>query len=241
MTVVDAAGATAVHSGANSLGINTHLEGENAVAAGNLLADERVIAELLGGYAASTAAAMEERLLDGFRAALAPAARPVPCIRRECLWWRTFRGRSPTCVDHSDTPPDDLAALWDVETTEERLPGAWRRPDERAVPRCPGRRIAMPDNTIEFDTAVTTTVTGAHRALVDCPATCSTTRRSPGRRNGRRGASPINSPTPGSPSPAATATCRPPSPPPSDRVSCISDCAPNTTRCPASGTRAGTT
>ena len=115
VTVVDAAGATAIHSGANSLGINTHLEGENAVAAGNLLADERVIAELLGGYAASTAAAMEERLLDGFRAALAAGGEAGPLhsagmLVVEDVPWPVTDLR----VDHSDTPLDDLAALWDV-------------------------------------------------------------------------------------------------------------------------------
>ncbi|QHN17802.1 DUF1028 domain-containing protein [Gordonia amarae] len=115
VTVVDAAGRTAVHSGANSLGINTHREGENAVAAGNLLADEQVITELLDGYSTSSAASMEERLLDGFRAALAAGGEAGPLhsagiLVVEDVPWPVTDLR----VDHSDDPLGELAGLWDV-------------------------------------------------------------------------------------------------------------------------------
>src|SRR5262245_31922809 len=56
VTVVDALGNTAVHSGSQSLGVHTHIEGDQAVAAGNLLKDERVISELLAGYTDSASA-----------------------------------------------------------------------------------------------------------------------------------------------------------------------------------------
>ncbi|MFZ2241911.1 MAG: DUF1028 domain-containing protein [Gordonia amarae] len=115
VTVVDAAGRTAVHSGANSLGINTHREGENAVAAGNLLADEQVITELLDGYSTSSAASLEERLLDGFRAALAAGGEAGPLhsagmLVVEDVPWPVTDLR----VDHSDDPLGELAGLWDV-------------------------------------------------------------------------------------------------------------------------------
>ena len=51
LTVVDIDGNTAVHSGARSLGVNTHAQGDQAVGAGNMLKGERVIADLLTGYA----------------------------------------------------------------------------------------------------------------------------------------------------------------------------------------------
>ena len=65
LLVVDTEGNTAIHSGSHSLGVHTHAHGEQAAAAGNLLADEDVIRALLAGYADSAADAFEERLLDG--------------------------------------------------------------------------------------------------------------------------------------------------------------------------------
>lgn len=115
LTVVDANGATAVHSGPNSLGVHTHLQGDQAVAAGNLLADESVIAELLAGYAASPAPAFEERLLDGLRAALAAGGEAGPVhsagmVVVEDVPWPVTDLR----VDYSDDPIGDLAALWQL-------------------------------------------------------------------------------------------------------------------------------
>ena len=67
LTVVDVNGNTAVHSGPHSLGVHTHAQGDQAVAAGNLLKDERVISELLTGYADSAVG----------RVRRAPARRPA--------------------------------------------------------------------------------------------------------------------------------------------------------------------
>jgi uncharacterized Ntn-hydrolase superfamily protein len=115
LTVVDANGNTAVHSGPNSLGVHTHLEGDQAVAAGNLLADDEVIAELLNGYAGSGAAAFEERLLDGLRAALAAGGEAGPVhsagmLVVEDVPWPVTDLR----VDYSDDPIGDLATLWQL-------------------------------------------------------------------------------------------------------------------------------
>lgn len=115
VTVVDAKGNTAVHSGPNSLGVHTHLEGDQAVAAGNLLADESVISALLSGYAGSTATAFEERLLDGLRAALAAGGEAGPVhsagmLVVEDVPWPVTDLR----VDHSDDPIGDLATLWQL-------------------------------------------------------------------------------------------------------------------------------
>ncbi|MUL68163.1 fimbrial assembly protein FimA [Mycobacterium sp. CBMA 234] len=115
VTVVDGNGNTAVHSGPNSLGVHTHLEGDQAVAAGNMLADEKVIAELLNGYAGSTAAAFEDKLLDGLRAALAAGGEAGPVhsagmLVVEDVPWPVTDLR----VDYSDDPIGDLAALWQL-------------------------------------------------------------------------------------------------------------------------------
>lgn len=113
VTVVDNAGNTAVHSGTNSLGIHTHVQGDAAVAAGNLLAGEAVIAELLAGYADSASAAFEERLLDGLRAALAAGGEAGPVhsaglLVVEDVPWPVTDLR----VDHADDPIGGLAELW---------------------------------------------------------------------------------------------------------------------------------
>jgi uncharacterized Ntn-hydrolase superfamily protein len=115
LTVVDPHGNTAVHSGAQSLGVHTHVQGDQAVAAGNLLNDESVISELLTGYAGSSSAAFEERLLDGLRAALAAGGEAGPVhsaglVVVEDVPWPVTDLR----VDHADDPIGDLAQLWQV-------------------------------------------------------------------------------------------------------------------------------
>lgn len=115
LTVVDADGNTAVHSGPNSLGIHTHLQGDQAVAAGNLLAAELVISELLAGYTGSHAGVFEERLLDGLRAALAAGGEAGPVhsagmLVVEDVPWPVTDLR----VDYSDDPIGDLANLWQL-------------------------------------------------------------------------------------------------------------------------------
>lgn len=113
VTVVDATGNTAVHSGERSLGVHTYAQGDQAAAAGNLLKDEAVIADLLAGYTASVAPAFEERLLDGLRAALASGGEAGPVhsaglVVVEDVPWPVTDLR----VDYSDDPVADLATLW---------------------------------------------------------------------------------------------------------------------------------
>ncbi|MFW0792331.1 DUF1028 domain-containing protein [Gordonia sp. CPCC 205515] len=115
VTVVDAAGTTAVHSGSLSLGVYTAVEGDQAVAAGNLLADTAVIDALLAGYADSTATAFEERLVDGLDAALSAGGEAGPVhsaglLVVEDVSWPVTDLR----VDWSEDPLADLRALWQV-------------------------------------------------------------------------------------------------------------------------------
>ena len=115
LTVVDVNGNTAVHSGPHSLGVHTHSEGDQAVAAGNLLKDERVISELLAGYAGSASEAFEGRLLDGLRAALAAGGEAGPVhssglVVVEDVPWPVTDLR----VDYADDPIGDLTELWQL-------------------------------------------------------------------------------------------------------------------------------
>jgi uncharacterized Ntn-hydrolase superfamily protein len=113
LAVVDVRGNTAVHSGAHSLGVHTHAQGDQAAAAGNLLKDAGVISELLAGYTHSASAAFEERLLDGLRAALA-AGGEEGCVRSaglvvvEDVPWPVTDLR----IDYADDPVTDLVELW---------------------------------------------------------------------------------------------------------------------------------
>lgn len=113
LTVVDKAGNTAVHSGTESLGVHTSTQGDQAAAAGNLLKDEGVVAELLAGYANSGSAVFEERLLDGLRAAMAAGGEAGPVHSAgiavvEDVSWPVTDLR----VDYAEDPVADLIELW---------------------------------------------------------------------------------------------------------------------------------
>jgi uncharacterized Ntn-hydrolase superfamily protein len=113
LTVVDVHGNTAVHSGAHSLGVHAHTQGDQAAAAGNLLKDAGVISELLAGYTHSASAAFEERLLDGLRAALAAggeegSVRAAGLVVVEDVPWPVTDLR----IDYADDPVADLIELW---------------------------------------------------------------------------------------------------------------------------------
>jgi uncharacterized Ntn-hydrolase superfamily protein len=115
LTVVDARGNTAAHSGAHSLGVYSHAQGDQAVVAGNMLKGEEVIAELLAGYADSASDAFEERLLDGLRAALDAGGEEGPVhsaglVVAEDVPWPVTDLR----IDYADDPVADLVELWQL-------------------------------------------------------------------------------------------------------------------------------
>jgi uncharacterized Ntn-hydrolase superfamily protein len=116
ITVVDSHGITALHSGPNALGIHTDVEGDQAVAAGNMLATPDVPEKLLAGYLGSDADTFEGRLLDGLKAGLAEGGEAGP-VRSAGLGvvddvpWLTTDLR----VDDHDGPIGEL----------ERLLGVW--------------------------------------------------------------------------------------------------------------------
>ena len=59
--VVDKAGGTAIHSGANSLGIWTQAQGDGVASGGNLLANDMVPQAIVDGFAASSASVRASR------------------------------------------------------------------------------------------------------------------------------------------------------------------------------------
>ncbi|HLI61521.1 MAG TPA: DUF1028 domain-containing protein [Solirubrobacteraceae bacterium] len=68
LSVLDARGAGAAWSGAGALGIHGERVEPGCVAAGNLLADERVLDALLAGFSAADGRPLAERLLAALRA-----------------------------------------------------------------------------------------------------------------------------------------------------------------------------
>lgn len=115
LTIVDKAGAVAVHSGAKALGIFHHSSGQNAGAAGNMLRDTGVIESLLSGFTDSTASTLEQRLLDGLTAAMAAGGEAGPVHSAglqvvEDVPWPVTDLR----VDWHDDPVSELQRLWAV-------------------------------------------------------------------------------------------------------------------------------
>lgn len=115
LTVVDAAGRTATHSGAHTLGLHHTTAGEDAVAAGNLLASADVPTAMLAAFATSPDDHLGDRLLAGLRAGDEAGGEEGPV--RSCGLLIVDRAAWPVTdlrVDWSDTPIADLAAAWAI-------------------------------------------------------------------------------------------------------------------------------
>jgi uncharacterized Ntn-hydrolase superfamily protein len=131
LTVVDAAGNVAVHSGAQALGIHGESVGDGCLAAGNLLDNDGVLDAMVGGYAAA-AGALEDRLLAALETAVAAGGEAGPLRSAglsvvEQASWRVTDLR----VDDHDDPIGELrrlVELWmpqkDAYLTRAVSPGA---------------------------------------------------------------------------------------------------------------------
>lgn len=116
LTAVDAQGRTAVRSGDQALGTVASAEGEQCVAAGNLLASPDVIDAMMDAYLSSPAEAFEQRLVDGFAGAVAAGGeageiRSAGLAVVDDVPWRTTDLR----VDDAEDPSGELGrllALW---------------------------------------------------------------------------------------------------------------------------------
>jgi uncharacterized Ntn-hydrolase superfamily protein len=113
--VVDAAGRSAVHCGARTLGTFAARATDGAVAAGNLLARTEVIDAMLDAFAATSADDLEDRLLGAMGAGLAAGGEAGPVRSAglqvvESVPWPVTDLR----VDFSDAPFGELEALWEL-------------------------------------------------------------------------------------------------------------------------------
>lgn len=115
LVVVDARGRTAAHSGSNTLGIHASHEGEGAIAAGNMLANDQVPAAMVTAYQASAGGPFVARLLAALTAGQDAGGEAGPvhsaglCVVRDVTW--------PIVdlrIDWSERPIAALAELWTV-------------------------------------------------------------------------------------------------------------------------------
>ena len=115
LTAVDRTGGTAIWSGARTLGTNAAARGVDCVAAGNLLADTDVPAEMVRSFESSAGEQLVERLVRALEAGLEAGGEAGPV--RSCGLVAVDRVSWPIAdlrVDWHDEPIAELRALWGV-------------------------------------------------------------------------------------------------------------------------------
>jgi uncharacterized Ntn-hydrolase superfamily protein len=115
LTIVDADGAVAHHSGAKTLGTHRVATGEGCVAAGNLLSSERVPDAMVEAFVGAPGQHMAERLLLAVEAGLAAGGEvgPVRSVGMTVVdrWpWPIVDLR----VDWHEEPIPELRRVWDI-------------------------------------------------------------------------------------------------------------------------------
>ena len=110
---VDAAGRTAIHSGANSLGIWTQASAENVASGGNLLANETIPQAIVDGFLGSSGH-LGDRLIAAMRAGLAAGGEAGP-----------VHSAGMKLVDNVSWPVADLRCDWTEDCPIEAIATAW--------------------------------------------------------------------------------------------------------------------
>lgn len=110
---VDRSGATAIHSGPNSLGIWTQAEGPDVASGGNLLASDGVPQAIVDGFLASSGH-LGDRLIAALRAGLAAGGEAGP-----------VHSAGMMLVDDVPWPVADLRCDWTEDCPIEAIATAW--------------------------------------------------------------------------------------------------------------------
>ncbi len=113
LVAIDAQGRTAIHSGANALGINAFAEGKDVASAGNLLANDGVPAAVVAAFERATGD-FGDRLMSGLQAGLAAGGEAGPVHSAGLL-----------IVDKVSWPVADLRVDWDESDPIGRLADLW--------------------------------------------------------------------------------------------------------------------
>lgn len=114
MLAVDGKGATAIHSGPNSLGIWTQAQAENVASGGNLLANEGVPQAIVDGFLAARGH-IGARLIAAMRAGLAAGGEAGP-----------VHSAGLKIVDKVSWPVADLRCDWTEACPIEAIADLWR-------------------------------------------------------------------------------------------------------------------
>ncbi|MGI9404735.1 MAG: DUF1028 domain-containing protein, partial [Hyphomicrobiaceae bacterium] len=114
LTAVDTAGRTATFTGDNILGTNAIVEGDNCVAAGNLLKTEQVPAAMAGAFAANADRHLAQRLLLALEAGVAVGGEEGPTHSAALL-----------VADAHPFPLVDLRLDWSEEDAVPNLRKLW--------------------------------------------------------------------------------------------------------------------
>jgi uncharacterized Ntn-hydrolase superfamily protein len=114
LLVIDRSGATAIHSGAEVLGLWGQAAGRDCAAGGNLLANEGIPAAMVAAFEGATGH-LGDRLMAALEAGLAAGGEAGPVHSAglkiaDRLSWPLVDLR----IDWSDRPIADLAAAWAV-------------------------------------------------------------------------------------------------------------------------------
>lgn len=112
---VDRSGATAIHSGPNSLGIWTQAQGDNVASGGNLLANDGICQAIVDGFVGASGH-IGDRLIAAMRAGLAAGgeAGPVHSAGMKIVDKVSWPVADLRCDWTEDCPIDAIATAWDV-------------------------------------------------------------------------------------------------------------------------------
>ena len=114
LSVIDAAGNTAVFSGTNTLGLHHTVAGRNGLAAGNLLNSDEVPHTMIAAFENSMAEPLEQRLIDSLQAGVRAGGEEGP-----------VQSAGLVVVDDAPYPLSDLRVDWS-EAPIDRLEEIWR-------------------------------------------------------------------------------------------------------------------
>jgi uncharacterized Ntn-hydrolase superfamily protein len=112
---VDRNGATAIHSGPNSLGIWTQAQGDNVASGGNLLANDGICQAIVDGFVGASGH-IGDRLIAAMRAGLAAGgeAGPVHSAGMKIVDKVSWPVADLRCDWTEDCPIEAIATAWDV-------------------------------------------------------------------------------------------------------------------------------
>lgn len=112
---VDAEGRTAIHSGANALGIWSEAKADDVASGGNLLADDQVPQAIVDGFL-SARGHLGDRLIAALRAGLASGgeAGPVHSAGMKIVDRVAWPVADLRCDWSGDCPIEAIAAAWDI-------------------------------------------------------------------------------------------------------------------------------